>query len=116
MLPEFEIVDITPENEEQYDLFCKKSKRNEEGYQKKLAWFKERYEEGLRIKILRVNERGKMTSRGYIEYVPGEYAWRPIIAPEYMFIHCLWVVGKNKKKGYGRRLLDLCIQAALRNR
>jgi ribosomal protein S18 acetylase RimI-like enzyme len=111
-LPEYEIIDVTPENEEEYDLFCKKSKKKEEGYQSKLSWFLKRYEEGLRIKILRVNERGKMTTRGFIEYIPGENAWRPVAAPDYMFIHCLWVVGQHKKKGYGKKLLDLCIQDA----
>ncbi len=112
MIKEFEIVDVTPDNEEEYDLFCKKSKKKEEGYQNKLVWFKQRYEEGMRIKILRVIERGKMTTRGFVEYIPGEYAWRPVNAPNYMFIHCLWVVGQNKKKGYGRMLLDLCIKDA----
>ncbi len=112
MNPEFEIVNVTPENEEEYDLFCKKSKKKEEGYQNKLSWFKQRYEEGLRIKILRVNERGKMTTRGFIEYIPGEYAWRAVNATDYMFIHCLWVVGQNKNKGYEKMLLDLCIKDA----
>lgn len=112
MTPDFEIIDITPENEREYDLFCKKSKRKEEGYQSKLSWFKQRYEEGLRMKILRVNERGKMTTRGFIEYIPGDYAWRTVNAAGYMFIHCLWVVGQHKKKGYGKKLLDLCIQDA----
>ena len=112
MTPEFEIIDITPDNEIEYDLFCKKTKKKEEGYQKKLSWFKKRYEEGLRMKILRVNERGKMTTRGFIEYIPGEYAWRAVNALDYLMIHCLWVVGRNKKKGYGKKLLDLCIQDA----
>ncbi|MHA1907153.1 MAG: GNAT family N-acetyltransferase [Candidatus Thorarchaeota archaeon] len=112
MTPEFEIIDVTPDNEKEYDLFCKKSKKKEEGYQSKLSWFQERYIEGLRIKILRVNERGKMTTRGFVEYIPGEFAWRPVNAPDYMFIHCLWIVGKHKKKGYGRKLLDLCIRDA----
>jgi ribosomal protein S18 acetylase RimI-like enzyme len=111
-LPEFEIIDVTPENEEEYDLFCKKSKKKEESYQNKLSWFQKRYDEGLRIKILRINERGKMATRGFVEYIPGENAWRPVNASNYMFIHCLWVVGKNKKKGYGRKLLELCIQDA----
>ena len=111
-MPEYEIIDITPENESQYDLFCKKSKRKEEGYQSKLSWFQKRYNEGMRMKVLFVNERGKMTSRGFIEYIPGEYAWRVLNAPKYMVIHCLWVVGKWKKKGFGRMLLEACIADA----
>jgi len=108
---EYEIIDITPENEGQYDLFCKKSKRKEEGYQAKKSWFKERYQEGLRMKVLYVKER-KMTSRGFIEYVPGEFSWRAVNAPGYMVIHCLWVVGKWKKKGFGKMLLEACIEDA----
>ncbi|MHA2425266.1 MAG: GNAT family N-acetyltransferase [Candidatus Thorarchaeota archaeon] len=111
-LPEFEIIDITPDNEQEYDLFCKKSKKKEEGYQKKLSWFQKRYAEGLRMKILRVREGNKFTSRGFVEYIPGEYAWRAVKASDYMFIHCLWVVGKHKKKGYGKMLLDLVIKDA----
>jgi len=112
MTIEYEIVEITPENERSYDLFCKKSKRKEEGYQSKLNWFQERYQEGLRMKILYVNERGKMTSRGFIEYIPGEYAWRVVHAPNYLVIHCFWVVGQWKKKGFGRKLLDACVADA----
>ncbi len=112
LMPEYKIVDITPENESQNDLFCKKSKKKEEGYQSKLSWFQERYNEGMRMKVLFVNERGKMTSRGFIEYIPGEYAWRAVYAPNYMVIHCLWVVGQWKKKGFGRMLLDACVADA----
>ncbi|MFW9931051.1 MAG: GNAT family N-acetyltransferase [Candidatus Thorarchaeota archaeon] len=112
MLPEYEVIDITPENEAQYDLFCKKSKKKEEGYQSKLGWFQERYNEGMRMKVLFVNERGKMTSRGFIEYIPGEYAWRVVHAPNFMVIHCLWVVGQWKKKGFGRMLLEACVTDA----
>ncbi len=114
MAREYEIVDVSPENVEEYDLLCKKSKKNSEGYQNKLNWFIERYSEGLRIKILLVNDRGKMTSRGFIEYVPGEFAWRAVSASDYMVIHCLWVVGKWKNRGYGTKLVEMCVEAAQR--
>jgi L-amino acid N-acyltransferase YncA len=109
MTTEHRIIDITPENVGEFDLLCVKSKKNSEGYQNKLKWFKERYSEGLRIKLLWVNDRGKMTSRGLIEYIPSEYAWRVIEAKGYNVIHCLWVVGKWKKMGFGRQLLASCI-------
>lgn len=48
----------------------------------------------------------------FIEYIPGEYAWRAVHAPGYMVIHCLWVVGKGKGKGYGRRLIQECLEDA----
>jgi hypothetical protein len=60
----------------------------------------------MRIKMLRLPE------RGFIEYIPGEYAWRPVDARGYMFIHCLWIVGRSKKKGYATLLLNECIADA----
>jgi len=91
-----------------YGFFCYKSKPKAEGYRCKLAWLEERFEEGLQIKIIQEDGR----SLGFIEYTPGEFAWRPIAAEGYMVIHCLWVVGRAKEKGYGSRLIELCIQEA----
>lgn len=62
----------------------------------------------MRVKILYEDER----SAGFIEYIPGEFAWRAVKAQGYMVIHCLWVVGKSKKKGYGSRLLNDCVTDA----
>lgn len=109
----YEIVDITPENLDRYDLFCKKSKPKEACYQNKLAWYREGFKQGLRIKLLMVDE-GKpyKVSRGFIEYVPAEKSWRVVNAPGYTLIHCIWVVGKHKKKGYGSRLLETCVEDA----
>ena len=53
-------------------------------------------------------------SAGFIEYTPGEQAWRVVEAAGYLVIHCLWVVGRRKGKGYGSRLLDACIEDARR--
>jgi hypothetical protein len=113
MAVEYEIIDVTPNNMDEFDLFCVKSKKKSEGYINKSDWFRARYKEGLRIKLLWVNDRGKMTSRGFIEYIPGEYTWRTIEAKEYNVIHCLWVVGKWKKMGFGRKLLGLCIDDSM---
>jgi L-amino acid N-acyltransferase YncA len=108
-----EIVSITPDNMERFDLFCHKSKAKEKGYQEKLAWYKERFKEGLRIKLLRVDEGKKEpVSRGFIEYIPAENGWRVVNALGYMLIHCIWVVGKHKNKGYGSKLLESCIKNA----
>ncbi|MFW9854724.1 MAG: GNAT family N-acetyltransferase [Candidatus Thorarchaeota archaeon] len=109
---DYKIVDITDQNVEDYDLLCYKSKKKSLGYQKKLEWFKEQYKVGLRIKLLLVREKKGFTSRGFIEYVPGEYSWRAIDAAGYMVIHCLWVVGRNKGKGYGGKLVKACLNDA----
>jgi hypothetical protein len=62
----------------------------------------------MQIKILYEGKR----SVGFIEYIPGEYTWRAVNAKDYLVIHCLWVVGKGKNKGYGSRLLNGCLEDA----
>ena len=110
----YRIVDINKANIGEYGLFCLQSKKNTEGYKKKVAWVKERFNEGLRVKLLLVNEGAKrgFRTRGFIEYIPGEYAWRGIDAKGYMVIHCIWVVGQHKGHGYGSKLLELCLKDA----
>jgi len=110
----YRIVDVNESNIDERDIFCLKSKKNTDGYKNKVEWVKERFKEGLRLKLLLINEgpRRGFTSRGFIEYIPGEYTWRGIDAEGYMIIHCIWVVGKNKKHGYGRMLLEQCLNDA----
>ncbi len=109
----YEIVSITPENLDSYDLFCKKSKPKEACYQNKLAWYREQFRHGLRIRLLMVDEeKPEKISRGFVEYVPAENGWRVLNAPGYMLIHCIWVVGRHKKKGYGKELLRQVIDDA----
>ena len=103
-----EIVTVDATNLAKCGFFCYKSKKKSEGYQRKLKWLEERFAEGMKIKILYENGR----SVGFIEYIPGEFAWRAVSAPNYMLIHCLWVVGRGKGKGYGSRLLNGCIEDA----
>ena len=110
---EFEIVNVTMRNVNELGMFCKKTKRDTAGYQNKLKWLDERFKEGLKYKMLMVDEGKKeLVSRGFIEYIPGEYAWRGVDANKYSFIHCIWVVGRHKKKGYGNKLLKQCMDDA----
>ena len=102
------LIDVQAGNVQQSGFFCMMSARKSEGYQKKLAWLRGRFDEGLRIKMLDLKEGG----RGFIEYIPGEHAWRAVYAEGYLFIHCLWVVGRSKGKGYGKLLLDECLRDA----
>jgi L-amino acid N-acyltransferase YncA len=106
------IIDINENNIDEQELFCKKTKKKFNGYQSKVRWIKERFKEGLNYKLLIVKEGNKETSRGMIEYIPGEYNWRGIQANGWMVIHCLWVVGKAKEHGYGSQLLELAIKDA----
>ena len=100
------IIDVNSENVDKVGFFCRMSKMKTEGNQRKLSWLKKRFNEGLKIKMFELPE------RGFIEYIPGEYAWRAVNANGYMFIHCLWVVGKSKGKGFGDVLLSECIKDA----
>jgi len=100
------ILDVNRNNVEERGFFCYMSKKKSVGYKRKLAWLAERFSEGMRLKIL------ELPDRGFIEYLPGEFAWRAVEAKGYMFIHCLWVVGKSKNKGYANALLNECVRDA----
>lgn len=99
------IINVNESNVAKSGFFCKMSQKKSPGYLKKMEWLEARFKEGMKIKMLDLKEGG----RGFIEYIPGEYAWRPVYADDYMFIHCLWVVGSSKGKGFSKLLLDECI-------
>jgi N-acetylglutamate synthase-like GNAT family acetyltransferase len=105
-MPAIEIVDVNASNVDDLGFFCAMSKADQTGYKEKLAWVKERFQDGLRIKLIRGG------GRGFIEYIPGRFAWRGIEATGYMVIHCMWVVGRARGKGQGKALLDACIRDA----
>lgn len=102
------LIDVNKNNVAETGFFCKMSQKKNEGYKRKLEWLNARFDEGLKIKMLDI----KKGLRGFIEYIPGNYAWRPVFADGYMFIHCLWVVGQSKGKGYAKLLVDECIKDA----
>lgn len=96
------MVSVTPENAEKETFFCIKDIKSA-GFKSKQRWFKKRYAEGLRIKILKIDD--KMV--GFIEYVPANKAWRPIDAPDFMFIHCITIYSKkDRNKGFGALLIN----------
>lgn len=109
-----EIVSINEENLVQHPgVICFINPKNLT-FPLKIEWIKQRFLEGLRIKLLYTDERKKVA--GYIEYVPGEYAWRAVSAAGYMFIHCLWIYpNENKNKGLGTQLIEECIADARQN-
>jgi GNAT superfamily N-acetyltransferase len=107
MTSRVEIIDVRPDNVSETAFFCYMSKRKSEGFRRKLDWVRARFDEGMRIKML------KLPERGFIEYLPGDVAWRAVNAAQgYMIIHCLWVVGRSKGKGFGAMLLNECIRDA----
>ncbi len=105
---EVRFVTLTEENLDKVQLLCGHSPAFRRGYDAKAAWLQGRLKEGIRYTLLQVNGH----NAGMLETVPGEYAWRGVEAQGYLFIHCFWVVGRNRKHGYGRQLLQACLEVA----
>ncbi|MDF3001725.1 MAG: acetyltransferase [Bacillota bacterium] len=74
----------------------------------KKDWLKKRFDDGLVFQKL--NVRGKV----FVEYIPAEKAWCPIHAKGYLFINCFWVSGQFKGQGWADRLLDRCLEDAIK--
>jgi ribosomal protein S18 acetylase RimI-like enzyme len=80
----------------------------------KLEWMKKRFKEGLVIKLIYTKDKKKVA--GFIEYIPGEFAWRAVSAKGYIFIHCLYVYpNKNKNRGLGTQLINEAVAEAEKN-
>jgi len=81
-----------------------------EGHRSKCAWLARQLPAGLRAAILLTGDDHQC---GYIEYLPGELAWRAIDASGYMFIHCVWThLRKFQHQGNGARLVQRCVNDA----
>jgi N-acetylglutamate synthase-like GNAT family acetyltransferase len=111
-MEEFNIIDLTPENIAEYGVCGYKDANKHEELRRKIEWVREFYPKGLRIKAL-ISETGGY--QGMIEYIPGEYAHRPVDATGYLFIHCLFVGFKKeyKGKGFASLLIETCINEAI---
>lgn len=109
-MKEIEIIDITPDNVLDYGV-CGYKNPKKEGFPEKVSWIKQNYSNGLRIKSILTMKDG---IQGMIEYIPGEYCWRPVEANGYIFIHCLFAGFKNKykNKGFASELIDICMKDA----
>jgi GNAT superfamily N-acetyltransferase len=100
---------VGPENLSDCGIGCLVDPKNP-GYLPKVEWLRERFGEGLRFLLFR-DERGKPLA--FLEYVPGEYAWRPIDAGGWLFVHCVWVYQRGQKAGgLGSRLIRACVEEA----
>ena len=99
-----EYLRVTKENIEEEHICCAISNNRDIQVASKKSWLNDRFDDGL--VFLKSVERGKC----FIEYIPAENAWNPIIADGYMYIDCLWVSGSFKGHGYSNELLDECIK------
>jgi GNAT superfamily N-acetyltransferase len=80
------------------------------GRQQKHCWLQANAKFGLRAKTLLAPD-GQPS--GYIEYLPGEFAWRGVDAGGYMFIHCVWIYSRqHQRKGWGSVMIEACLTDA----
>lgn len=102
-----EFINLTEENLEEEHLCCIiRSKKLHPGVEAKRKWLSERLKEGHVFRKL--NDKATV----FIEYAPLETAWTPIIGENYYYIYCLWVSGPHKGRGYGRALMEYCLEDA----
>ena len=108
---DIEIIDLTPDTIADYGVCGYKDAAKHLELRNKIAWYARYYPKGLRIKAVMSRQGGY---QGMLEYVPGEYAHRPVEAAEYLFIHCLFVGFKSAYKGQGLAtlLLQECMDEA----
>lgn len=112
MLGTIKIIDLTPENVTQYGFYCVKDKKSA-AYKAKTKWFLDNVKYGLGIKIA-LDASGKQV--GFIEYIPAEYAWRPVKAKNFLFIHCVMIISKEHRlKKLGSLLVSECEKVAKSN-
>jgi hypothetical protein len=102
---------VGPENVSGCGIGCI-TNRKHEGHGQKVGWLRERFGEGLRFFLFRD---GTGAPLAFLEYVPGEYAWRPVDARGWLFIHCLWVYPRGQAVGgLGSRLIQASVEEARR--
>ena len=104
---EAEFVNLTQENLANEHLCCIiRSKKPHPGVEAKRQWLAERLKEGHVFRKLNAK------ATVFIEYAPLETAWVPIVGNNYYYIYCLWVLGDEKGKGYGKALMEYCLADA----
>lgn len=103
-----DIIQIDASNIDREHICCAigNDKENQRRAHSKKEWMKARFAEGLIFR--RFDLRGKV----FIEYMPVETVWKPILGRNFFIINCLWVSGQYKGKGYSKQLLEACIADA----
>lgn len=99
-----EIITLTLKNLNKEHICCAISNNDDLQVKSKKSWLAERLTDGL------VFKKGNVRGKCFIEYIPAEKAWVPVVAPNYMYINCLWVAGQFQGHGYANLLLESCIQ------
>lgn len=100
-------INLTRENLADEHLCCIiRTKKPHPGVEAKRRWLADRLKEGHVFRKL--NVKGCV----FIEYAPLETAWVPVIGDNFFYIYCLWVQGGPKGQGYGRQLMEYCLEDA----
>ncbi|MGI5962568.1 MAG: GNAT family N-acetyltransferase [Lawsonibacter sp.] len=100
-------INLTPENLAKEHLCCIiRSKKPHSGVEAKRQWLSQRLKEGHVFRKLDVK------GVAFIEYAPLETAWVPVVGEQFLYIYCLWVSGELKGKGYGKQLMEYCLEDA----
>ena len=81
-------------------------KKPHAGIDAKRRWLSDRLNEGHVFRKLDAK------ATVFIEYAPLETAWVPINGDNYLYLYCLWVTGSYKGKGYGKALMEYCLDDA----
>ena len=81
------LVDLDPASVETLPC-CGVGNAAHEGRCNKIRWLQAQFKKGLRAKVLLTPDKRQC---GYIEYIPGEYAWRGVDAAGYI-VHSLSLV------------------------
>lgn len=103
----YQFTNLTEENISTEHLCCIiRSRVAHLGVEAKREWLADRIKEGHVFRKLDAK------ATVFIEYAPLEKAWVPVVGDNFFYIYCLWVSGEYKGKGYGRALLDYCIEDA----
>jgi len=108
-MPGARLEKVGPDNLARCGIGCLTNPKNP-GFRPKVEWLRARFAEGLRLLLFRDDQGHPLA---FLEYTPGEHAWRPVEATGWLFVHCLWVYSKGQKLGgLGRRLVRACVEEA----
>jgi hypothetical protein len=101
------IINLSEETKDEYFTCLEEwSDDMKDGVCRKECWYNTMKENGLRVKLARLEDE---TIAGMIHYIPIEHSW--VEGKELYFVHCIWVHGHKKgrgdlrKRGVGKALL-----------
>jgi len=89
---------------------CGVKRLDHEGRRQKTCWLKTNFKRGAKAKVL-LDANGRQC--GYIEYLPGEFAWRGVDAAGYLFIQCVFTYRRQyQHRGLARAMVEACVEEA----